>query len=124
MSVVYGTLYLTFAAFPIIFQQGRGWSQGIGGLAFLGVCTGMMIGVGIGVWDNERYRKLHRLHGGFAPPESRLPPVIYAGVAIIVGLAWFAATDAPDIHWASAICGSIFFGVGFLLVIVCTTNYL
>lgn len=30
------TLYLLFAAFPIVFQVHRGWSEGIGGLAFLG----------------------------------------------------------------------------------------
>jgi hypothetical protein len=30
------TLYLLFAAFPIVFQLHRGWSEGIGGLAFLG----------------------------------------------------------------------------------------
>lgn len=30
------TLYLLFAAFPIVFQVHRGWSEGVGGLAFLG----------------------------------------------------------------------------------------
>jgi hypothetical protein len=29
---------MLFGAFPIVYQQGRGWSPGIGGLAFLGVC--------------------------------------------------------------------------------------
>ncbi|KAK5248417.1 hypothetical protein LTR40_011744, partial [Exophiala xenobiotica] len=37
MAVVYGTLYLCFAAFPIVFQQGHGWNAGVGGLAFLGI---------------------------------------------------------------------------------------
>lgn len=36
MAIIYGTLYMCFAAFPIVFQQGRGWSPGIGGLSFLG----------------------------------------------------------------------------------------
>ncbi|KAF2816788.1 MFS general substrate transporter [Mytilinidion resinicola] len=124
MSVIYGTLYLLFAAYPIVFQQGRGWSEGIGGLAFLGVFAGMMIGVAIGYWDNERYKKLHTLHGGFAPPETRLPPVIYGGISIIVGITWFAATNAPGVHWASSICAGAPFGAGFVLVVVCNTNYL
>jgi len=30
------TLYSLFSAFPIVFEQGRGWNAGVGGLAFLG----------------------------------------------------------------------------------------
>ena len=41
MAIIYGTLYMLFAAFPIVYQQVRGWSQGIGGLSFLGVAVGM-----------------------------------------------------------------------------------
>lgn len=37
MAIIYGTLYMLFGAFPIVFEQYRGWSQGIGGLSFLGV---------------------------------------------------------------------------------------
>lgn len=37
MAIIYGTLYMLFGAFPIVYQQARGWSQGIGGLSFLGV---------------------------------------------------------------------------------------
>lgn len=34
-AVVYGSLYMCFAAFPVVFQEERGWSQGVGGLAFI-----------------------------------------------------------------------------------------
>ncbi|KAK0976331.1 MFS siderochrome iron transporter 1 [Friedmanniomyces endolithicus] len=40
MAIIYGTLYMLFSAFPIVYQQNRGWSAGIGGLAFLGVVSG------------------------------------------------------------------------------------
>lgn len=39
MAIIYGTLYMLFGAFPIVFVQHRGWSQGIGGLSFLGVSS-------------------------------------------------------------------------------------
>jgi hypothetical protein len=42
MAIVYGTLYMMFGAFPIVYQQDRGWSPGIGGLAFIGIMVGMM----------------------------------------------------------------------------------
>jgi hypothetical protein len=34
---------MLFGAFPIVFQQQRGWSPGISGLAFLGVLVGFII---------------------------------------------------------------------------------
>lgn len=33
ISVLYGILYLCFVAYPIVFQQHRGWGSGIAGLA-------------------------------------------------------------------------------------------
>ena len=53
-------MQLLFGAFPIVFQQERGWSPGIGGLAFIGVFTGCIIALVYSVvWENPRYaRKL------------------------------------------------------------------
>ncbi|KAK6407812.1 MFS siderochrome iron transporter 1 [Elasticomyces elasticus] len=42
MAIIYGTLYMLFGAFPIVYQDERGWSPGVGGLAFLGVAVGMI----------------------------------------------------------------------------------
>lgn len=123
-AVIYGTLYLCFAAFPIVFQEGRGWNSGEGGLAFLGIMVGMFIGVCLVVFDNKRYIRLHRAAGGFAPPESRLPLVIVGGLSSIVGLAWFAATTSPGVHWIVPILAGVPFGIGFLLIFISCTNYL
>jgi multidrug resistance protein len=48
-AVLYGILYLNFAAYPIIFQQQRGWSAGIGGLAFLGILVGTVLSIIVSV---------------------------------------------------------------------------
>jgi len=95
MAIIYGTLYMMFSAFPIVYQQDRGWSQGIGGLAFLGVMVGMMGAVGYTFWDNARYIKVEKKwkeeYGETgAPPETRLPPALLASVIIPVSLFWFA----------------------------------
>jgi hypothetical protein len=34
-AIIYGMLYSTFGAFPYVFQFERGWTPGIGGLAFM-----------------------------------------------------------------------------------------
>ncbi|KAJ9096130.1 hypothetical protein QFC20_006505 [Naganishia adeliensis] len=60
MAITIETLYLLFGAFPIVFQQERGWSPGIGGLSFLGVLVGRVLAVVYSlVYENPRYaRKL------------------------------------------------------------------
>ncbi len=88
MAIIYGTLYMLFSAFPIVYQETRGWSPGIGGLAFLGVAVGMIGAVCYSIFDNKRYAKLADQHGGFAPPEARLPPSIIGGICVPIGLFW------------------------------------
>jgi hypothetical protein len=87
MAVIYGTLYMLFGAFPIVFQQGRGWSQGIGGLAFIGVAVGMIAAVIYSIWDNKRYTNvIANSPSGIAPPEARLPPALLGSIAMPIGL--------------------------------------
>ncbi|KAK3109417.1 hypothetical protein LTR53_017355 [Teratosphaeriaceae sp. CCFEE 6253] len=124
MAIIYGTLYMLFGAFPIVYQQNRGWSPGIGGLAFLGVAVGMIIAVAYSVWDNKRYARVSDEHGGFAPPEARLPITMIGGVAIPIGLIWFAWTNYPSIHWMASIAAGVPFGFGMVMVFLGIMNYL
>ncbi|KAI4868475.1 MFS general substrate transporter [Hypoxylon rubiginosum] len=124
MAIIYGTLYMMFAAFPIVFQQQRGWSPGIGGLAFLGVAVGMMSAVFFSIYDNSRYAKVSAAHGGHAPPEARLPSALIGSVLLPIGLFWFAWTNGPEIHWIVCIIASAFFAAGLVLVFLSLMNYL
>lgn len=124
MAIIYGTLYMLFDAFPIVFQEIRGWSQGIGSLPFLAVMIGMMIAVGINMYDNKRYVCIHKQHNGFAPPEARLPPTMWGGLAIPIGLFWFAWTNYPSIPWIVSVLAAAPFGFGMVLVFLGIMNYL
>ncbi|KAK8034753.1 major facilitator superfamily domain-containing protein [Apiospora rasikravindrae] len=124
MAIVYGTLYMMFAAFPIVFRQQRGWSAGVSGLAFLGVLVGMMASVTYSMFDNKRYARVSEAHGGNAPPEARLPPAIIGSVLLPIGLFWFAWTNGLNVHWIVPIIGSAFFGAGLVLVFLSLMNYL
>lgn len=124
MAIIYGTLYMLFGAFPIVYQQNRGWSPGIGGLAFIGVAVGMIIAVIYSIWDNKRYAKLSDEHKGFAPPEARLPPTMLGGCAVPIGLFWFAWTNYPSIHWIVSILAGVPFGFGMVLIFLGMMNYL
>ncbi|SCN77813.1 related to mfs-multidrug-resistance transporter [Fusarium fujikuroi] len=124
MAIIYGTLYLCFAAFPIVFQQGRGWSPGIGGLAFTGVAVGMLFAVTGTILDNKRYARAAEAAGGHAPPEARLPPSLVGSILIPAGLFWFAWTNGKDVHWIVSIIGSAFFACGLVSVFLSLLNYL
>jgi multidrug resistance protein len=124
MAIIYGTLYMLFGAFPICFQEVRGWSEGIGGLAFLGVAVGMIIAVMLVPLGNKQYMRTAAEHGGIAPPEARLVSAMTGAVAIPIGLFWFAWTNYPSIHWISPIIAGAPFGFGMVIIFLAVTNYL
>ena len=102
MAIIYGTIYMMFAAFPIVYQQNRQWSEGIGGLAFLGVAFGMIGAVIYTFPDNSRYQRceaagIAKGEGG-ATPEARLPPSMIGSVCIPIGLFIFAWTNYCSIY--------------------------
>lgn len=111
-AVIYGTLYMLFAAFPIVYEQERGWNPGVGGLPFLGVLVGMLTAVAYTVMDNQRYIKTQEKHNGFAPPEARLPPCMLSAITVPIGLFWFAWTNSPSIHWMASVAAMVPFGFG------------
>jgi len=117
---------MLFGAFPIVFQQQRGWSPGISGLAFLGVLVGFMIALAYTIfYENPRYSKKLKAEGGWLPAEQRLPPAIIGGILLPIGLFSFAWTAAPArIHWIAPIICSAPFGCGMVLVFLSCFNYL
>jgi MFS family permease len=120
LSILYGTIYMFLGAFPIVYQQMRGWNEGAGGLAFLGLAVGMLVGLIYSIADNNRYCKL----GRGAPPEARMPPGIIGAISLPIGMFAFAWTNLPSIHWSASIILSAPFGFGTVLVFLSCLNYL
>jgi hypothetical protein len=122
---VIGSLYLTFAAFPLVYIELRGWPPEKSGLSFIGVLVGMLFSVVPQLWENRRYvRLVDRLGVGAAPPEARLSGCRVGGIAVVVGLFWFAWTAKPEIHWMINMAAGVPFGFGINLVTISSTNYL
>ncbi|KAL4801071.1 major facilitator superfamily domain-containing protein [Aspergillus venezuelensis] len=125
LAIIYGILYLLFAAYPIVFQQVRGWSEGKGGLAFIGVLVGILFATAYNFPLYFRYkRKALASPNGRLPPEERLPDSFPAAIALPIGLFWFAWTNSPSIHWASPIAAGVPFGFGMVMVFRPVFNYL
>jgi multidrug resistance protein len=125
IAIVYGTLYLLFGAFPIVFQQTRGWSEGVGALPFLGVAVGMILATLFIMLSAPLYdRVARRSPNGVAPPEERLVIAMLGGISVPLGMFWFAWTNDPSIHWISPVVAGGFFGFGLVLIFLAITNYL
>ncbi|KAF1964914.1 MFS multidrug transporter-like protein [Bimuria novae-zelandiae CBS 107.79] len=126
MAIIYGTLYMLFGAYPIVYHIGRGWNEGISGLPFVGVAIGMVGAVTYTIlYDNKRYLKcVAKSSNGFAAPEDRLPAAIVGGTALPIGLFWFAWTNYPSLPWAASVAAGIPFGFGMVLIFLSIMNYL
>jgi multidrug resistance protein len=120
LAILYGTLYMLLGAFPIVYQELRGWNEGTGGLAFIGVTVGCLMTLVYVIVDNKRYKT----HGKHATPEHRLPPAIAGAFVLPISIFAFAWTSYPGIHWSASIILSSGFGFGMVTVFISILNYL
>lgn len=126
ISLVYGILYLCFTGYPIVFQQYRGWSSGIGGLAFIGIGIGTMLVI----LGEPILRRIINSHPkdpetGRAPPEATARVMIIGALLTPIGQLVFSWTCLPvTIHWAIPIAFGIPFGMGNTIIFIYGNNYL
>ncbi|EKG14026.1 Major facilitator superfamily [Macrophomina phaseolina MS6] len=123
-SFVYGILYAQLAAFPIVFQEVRGWNQVVGALPFLALLVGILFGACANVLNQKYYFKKLQENGGKAVPEARLPPMMFGSVFFAGGLFIFAWTGSADVHWIAPVIGAASVGVGFFTIFQAALNYL
>ncbi|KAJ5728082.1 hypothetical protein N7493_004412 [Penicillium malachiteum] len=124
LSIIYGILYMLFAAMPIVYQEKRGWSEGVGGLSFLGITLGIMCSTIATFPVYYSYQRKAIAAKGRLPPEARLPAAMIGAISLTVGLFWFAWTNSPDIHWMASIAAGVPLGFGMVMVFLPVLNYL
>ncbi|KAK9458829.1 major facilitator superfamily domain-containing protein [Lipomyces oligophaga] len=123
-AIIYAILYMDFIAYPIVYQEERGWSAGIGGLPFLGVGIGMWIGIATSGHQTTIYIRLTKQRNKGIYPEARLPYAIAGAIAIPIGIFWFGWTSIRSVHWIVSILSGIPFGFGMCTVYICSFAYL
>ncbi|KAJ1309199.1 hypothetical protein OPQ81_004868 [Rhizoctonia solani] len=123
-ALIYGTLYGLFAAFPVVFQRGRHFSPGEGGLAFLGVGLGIVIATCCTPISNKIYFRAMEKSNGVAPPEARLVMACVGAVLLPLSMTWFAWTTYPSVHYIVPIIAGVPFGAGMLFVFTSVISYL
>jgi hypothetical protein len=125
VALVYGILYLCFVAYPIVFNESRGWSPGIGGLAFIGIGVGSLIVIAA----EPLIRKMINAHKydletGRPPPEAGVSIICVGAVLLPIGQIWFSWTGTPEYHWILPILAGVPFGAGNIIIFIYGSNYL
>ncbi|KAK8207206.1 MFS multidrug transporter [Phyllosticta capitalensis] len=123
-SFVYGILYAQLAAFPVVFEEQRGWNKVVGALPFLAILTGILIGAVANIFNQKYYFKKLSANNFKSVPEARLPPMMLGSVFLASGLFIFGWTASPRFHWIAPIIGCACVGLGFFCIFQSALNYL
>lgn len=123
-SFVYGIIYGNLAAFPIEFQEERGWNLLVGALPFLALLLGIVLGGVANVLSQRFYNRQSLHNGNKAVPEARLPPMMIGGVGFSGGLFLFGWTSNKSISWIAPCIGVSLIGFGFFTIFQSALNYL
>ncbi|EEA24079.1 Synaptic vesicle transporter SVOP [Talaromyces marneffei ATCC 18224] len=124
MSVLYGLLYMFFVAYPIVYQEGKGYSPGITGLMFIPLAIGVVLSAMCAPFVNKHYLKIHAKYNGKPPAEIRLIPMMFSCWFVPIGLFIFAWTSYTDLHWIGPAMGGFPVGFGFIFLYNSANNYL
>jgi multidrug resistance protein len=124
MSVLYGLLYMFFVAFPIVYQEGKGYSSGITGLMFIPLAIGVLCSAVCAPLVNKHYLGLSAKHNGSPPAEVRLIPMMCSCWLIPIGLFIFAWSSYPRLSWVGPAFGGWPVGFGFIFLYNSANNYL
>lgn len=126
LSLVYSIFYMSFQAFPIIFQDVYGLSPGVTGLAYLPIFGGAALTLPIfWTWDNTLARATERNAPWVQREEyRRLPLACLGGPLFVVSLFWLGWSARPEIPFAAPMLAGVLFGMGFMLIFMAILNYL
>ncbi|KIW49276.1 hypothetical protein PV05_10969 [Exophiala xenobiotica] len=125
MSVLYGLLYMFFVAYPIVYVEGKGWSEGSTGLMFIPLAVGVVLSAACAPFVNKHYLSIcARYPDGKPPAEARLIPMMFSCWLIPIGLFIFAWTSYPDMSYWGPMMGGFPVGFGFIFLYNSANNYL
>ncbi|KAF7187657.1 Efflux pump bik6 [Pseudocercospora fuligena] len=123
-SFCYGILYASLAAFPIEFEEERGWNSLVGSLPFLAMLVGIMFGACANFLNQKFYVARWKANDYRPVPEARLPPMMGGSILFAAGLFVFAWTSDKDLPWIAPCIGIAMEGVGFFTIFQAALNYL
>lgn len=87
---------------------------------------GLLLGLAMIGTTSDRILKhlANKYSDGKVKPEYRLPPVMFTGPAIPIGLIIYGWTTQFHIQWAVPLLGSLFVGMGIISTFLSINTYL
>ena len=123
-SFIFGVFYATLAAFPILFEQERGWSEVIGSMPFLALLVGILLGSIIVALNQHYYNSIWDAKNQIVTPEARLASMMIGSVVFAAGLFIIAWTSDRSFPWIIPFAGAGCLGFGFFTIFQTALNYL
>lgn len=127
MSVIYGLLYMFFFAYPVVFGEGKGFSNSKVGLMFIPIAVGVITATAVAPFFNKDYLRRAQKYidrGEIPPAELRLIPMMIGCWFIPVGLFCFAWSSYPHLSWAGPCISGLACGFGFNQLYNPANNYI
>ena len=127
MAYIYGLLYLLMSTFPDLWTEAKWYGEptGIGGLNYLSLGLGSLLGTYICVFLNDRtYRHLKARNNDTGKPEYRLPLLSITTICVPAGLLIYGWTAQTHQHWIAPNIGACVFSVGNMMTFQCMQTYI
>lgn len=126
LSLIFAIFYMSFQAFPIIFQQLYGLSAGVTGLCYLFIGFGAVLGLPVfWYWDNV-LAKAKESGAPWVKREEyhRLPLACIGGPLFAASMFWLGFSAKHSVSVFAPMLAGIPFGTGYVLIFMALLNYL
>jgi hypothetical protein len=126
LALLFAIFYLSFQAFPIIFQQLYGLSPGTTGLCYLPIGAGAVLSLPVfWYWDGAIAKARERGALWVKREEyRRVPLACVGGPLFAISLFWLGFSAKDSVHFIVPMLAGVPFGMGYMLIFMALLNYL
>ena len=122
---MYAYVYILFTVFPQVFEGQYHFSVGLGGLAYIAVGIGDILGANVVGRLNDRIMvRRTAKRGGQRLPEDRLIIMMAIVPMVPIGLLWFGWAAQGHTHWIVPELGAVLIGLGNVSSSMCAQVYM
>lgn len=116
LALVYSIFYMSFQAFPLIFEGVYGFSAGVDGLLFLSIGAGALLALGTFFLYDGYFMRACARHAPWTRKEEyhRLPLACIGGPLFGLSLFWLGWTARSDVSFVAPMLAGVPFGMGFV----------
>ncbi|KAH6871772.1 major facilitator superfamily domain-containing protein [Thelonectria olida] len=125
MAYIFGLTYLITVSYPRVWTEVYHESPGIGGLNFISLGLGSILGAAIAICFVDRiYRRLKKEHGDVGLPEFRVPSMFVGSILIPIGIFWYGWSVQARVHWIMPNMGVAILAAGTIVCLQGMQGYI